>query len=152
MLLQNLAPNYDNCFYDQFICLTLEQLTKVNFSKHILGGMNGNGKNFLGFGVSKGIRSGSAADALELMAVLTRDHRDIDGNFEELDMSVLLNYNQFCKDTLEQYLASKDAEELSKTVAALREEKEGQAKVVDDRPYLVGGIGTVLPHGTLAGW
>lgn len=130
----NLAPNYDSIFYDQFICFTLEQLTKVNFSKHILGGMNMNSRNFLGFGGAKDIRSGSAADALELMAVLTRDHRDIDGNFEEVDVSELLNYNQYCKDVLEQYLTSRDAEELSKTVAALREEREGQARVIDNRP------------------
>ena len=70
---------------------------------------------------------------MELLAVLTRDHRDLDGNYESLDIDALLHHNQYCKDTLEHYLTRKDAEELARTVAALREQKEGEQARTDNR-------------------
>ena len=56
---------YDNIFYDQFICLPIEELRKIHFAKHVLG--HGDA------------RGGNADDALELLSVVMRDHRDLDG-------------------------------------------------------------------------
>jgi len=71
---------YDNIFYDQFICLSLEELQKMNFHKHILLKDS-----------SDSNRGGSRETALKLLSVLMRDHRDEDGNYDSINEDAKTN-------------------------------------------------------------
>jgi len=114
---------YDNIFYDQFICLSVEDLQKINFQKHILL------KD-----TSDSNRGGSRETALELLSVLMRDHRDEDGNYDSINEDVLIDNNQQCKDKLTAYLGRTNAEELTKNVSALRDKQQKLAARSDTRP------------------
>ena len=120
---QKLEAEGNNIFYDQFTNLPLEQLQKINFSKHIL--LLHDGSN---------IRSGNEECALELLSVLVRDHRDQDGAYDPVDEDFLLDHNQECKSKFTAYLLRTNAEELTKTVSAMREKKEKLAARTDQRP------------------
>ena len=48
----------------------------------------------------KKVRSGNANLALELLSVLMRDHRDLDGNFDPCDIDYLLHNDDNCKNML----------------------------------------------------
>ena len=114
---------YDNIFYDQFICLSMEELQKINFQKHILLKDNADSN-----------RGGSQNEALELLSVLMRDHRDEEGNYDSINEDVLIDNNQQCKDKLTEYLGRTNAEELTKNVSALRDEQLKLAARSDNRP------------------
>ena len=111
---------YDNIFYDQFICLSIEELRKINFAKHILG-----------YGDARG---GNADDALELLSVVMRDHRDLDGEYEVVEAHELIGYDESCNDKLQAYLTRTNAEELTKTIAELREKQLDLKARSDTRP------------------
>jgi hypothetical protein len=113
---------YDNIFYDQYISMPVSELCKINFTKHILLPSTSNS------------RSGSQEYALELLSVLLRDHRDLDGNFDSVDADDFLDNNQHCKDLLTAYLSRTNAEELTKNVSALRQKQMQLAANTDNRP------------------
>ena len=113
---------YDNIFYDQYICMPISELQKVNFAKHILLPDQNNS------------RGGSQEHALELLSVLMRDHRDLDGNFDSIDIDELIDNNPQCKDKFTAYLSRTNAEELTKNVSELRQKQMKLAARTDNRP------------------
>ena len=84
-----------NVFYERFVQLPVSELVKVNFAKHIsIGGGGSKSKSALkaqkAMVIAGQTRSGSSADALLLLSVLMRDHRNIDGESEPIDLHELL--------------------------------------------------------------
>jgi len=120
-----------NMFFEIFVSLTVEDLSKINFIKHILGEQNGGG------GLFGDARSGSADDALEILAVLMREHRTVDGDQPDpIDITLLLGDNKTCRDRLNQYMQKSNSEVVTK---AMQQFKAAQTKAIatrwdDDRP------------------
>lgn len=113
--------NLYNMFFEIFVSLTLEELSRINFIKHILGEEKSGGM----FGNSRG---GSANDALEILAILMREHRNPDGDQPEpIDITLLLGDNKTCRDRLNQYMQKSNSEVVTK---AMQQFKAAQTKAI----------------------
>ena len=118
------GPDPDNLYnmlFEIFVTMTVEELSKINFVKHILGEQSGSGL----FGDS---RAGSAEDALEILSLLMREHRTPDGDHPDpIDPTLLLGDNKACRDRLNQYMQKSNSEVVTK---AMQQFKAAQTKAI----------------------
>jgi len=121
--------NMFNMFFEIFVSLTTEELSKINFIKHILGEERG--------GIFGDSRSGNTEDALEILALLVREHRNPDGDQPEpIDITLFLGDNKPCRDRLNQYMQKSNSDVVIKV---MQQFKVAQTKAIaskwdDDRP------------------
>jgi hypothetical protein len=90
----------DNIFYDRYIRLPVAELVKSNFVKHLEGDSR-----------HKSSRDGSIDDAYALLAIINKDHRDLDGENEPIDIAEdLLDGDDDCSDQFSEWLQKTSAE------------------------------------------
>lgn len=99
----------DSIYYDRFMRLPIDELLKINFSKHILRSAD----NKLAITIPGHSRSGSAEDAFELLAMLLADHRNLEDDPEPIDIGILLNGSKACQDRFEEWLQKSNVEHAS---------------------------------------
>lgn len=107
----------DNIFYERFVHLSVDELAKVNFPKHIL--RNSDGK-LGGISIPGQSRSGSSEDAFDLLSTLLADHRNTEDEPEPVDIGLLLNGSKVCQDRFEEWLQKSNVEHINQTLAALK--------------------------------
>ena len=95
-----------NIYLERFVHLPLNELLKLNFTKHIL---NNTKSNNLLIGQT---RSGSDEDAFKLLEILFVDHRNIEGDDDPLDPMQLLCDNKECFDIFERWMQKRTTEEV----------------------------------------
>lgn len=93
----------DSIYSDRFIRLSQEELNKINFPKHISSTENR-------FNIPGQSRSGSSLDAFELLCVLINEHRNVEDEFEPVDLNFLLRGNKQCQDRFEEWLQKSNVE------------------------------------------
>ncbi len=98
-------------FLDRFVSLPREELSKINFIKHIMPNAD-EGKLSLGLSNS---RTGSAEDAMEILSVVLTYHRDADGMDDPIDISYFLGDNKACRDKFSSWLQKTANEEVSRS-------------------------------------
>ena len=118
-----------NMFFEIFVTIPMQELSRINFVKHILGEAD---RGSL-FGSN---RSGGANDALEILSILVRDHRTPEGDPDPIDVTQLLGDNKICRDRLNQYMQKTNSEVVTR---AMQQFKVAQTKAVaatwdDTRP------------------
>eukprot|EP00981_Chlorochromonas_danica_P006020 scaffold1244_cov162-Ochromonas_danica.AAC.56 len=117
----------DSIYYDRFMRLPMDELLKINFSKHILRSTD----NKLAITIPGHSRSGSAEDAFELLAMLLADHRNLEDDPEPIDIGILLNGSKACQDRFEEWLQKSN---INQTLAALKSASPASAISVLKRP------------------
>jgi hypothetical protein len=101
----------ENVFYERFIQLSMDELVKINFPKHILndtGGVNHNKSKI----IPGNSRLGSGDDAMALLSILIRDHRNLEGENDPIDVNYLLRENPLCKEKLQFWLQRSASEQV----------------------------------------
>jgi len=121
----------DSTFYKCFVCLTVQDLSKANFIKHLSSEEE---KKSMFSGTA---RSGNEKDSLELLSILMRDHRTPEyDEYDPLEISMLLGDSKLCKDKLTQYMQKNTAEQVAKAMTQHKQTvmAKATAKKVDNRP------------------
>lgn len=95
-----------NVFYDRFVQLPLEDVIQVHFAKHIVSYSKS-------IAVPGQTRNGSSEDALELLAILYNDHRNMEGELEAMDLDLLTSGSKKCKDKLHHFIQKSNADHVS---------------------------------------
>ncbi len=109
-----LVHDPDEVYITQFVRLSAEELVKINFSKHILGAHD-DGNMKVSFNIS-GTRSGSSEDAFVLLHILANDHRNLEDEFDPIDLDYLLQGNRACRDRFSAWLNKSNFEIVRSTV------------------------------------
>lgn len=83
--MESYSDEEENIFFERFVQLPVTELAKINFQKHVLN--QSEGGSLLSRGQS---RSGSADDAMELLAVLMANHRTVNGEDDPIEVEEIL--------------------------------------------------------------
>jgi len=96
----------DNIFYERFVHLSVDDLNKISFAKHILRGSDGK----LSLSIPGQSRGGSSEDAFELLSILLLDHRNVEDEVEPIDVGFLLDGSKVAQDHFEEWLQKSNLE------------------------------------------
>jgi hypothetical protein len=130
----------ENIFYERFAQTSIQDLLKINFTKHILNENNDANNDIFSF-FTTNTRIGSSEDAMELLSIIMRDHRTIDGESEIVDVNVLLNHKIQCREMFTQWIQKHFAEDFTKAAEQITHKTEkSKNAAMEYRPMAWGEI------------
>lgn len=107
-----------NIYLERFLQLSIEDLMKIKFSKHILSFKEDTGNKFLN-PMSNESRNGGNEDALEILAILSTEHRASEEKIPPI-VHILTDGNKKCAEKLEEWKSKSHAEYVNRTLEQFR--------------------------------
>lgn len=96
-----LVHQTDDIYLNNFVRLSTEHLSKINFPKHIL---NNNESSKLVLNIGRQTKRNRAEEAFELLLILYQDHRNAEDEQDPIDLNFLLQSDQVCIDRFHSWL------------------------------------------------
>lgn len=101
---------YGNVFYLHFISLPEEDLLKINFTKHIAPDKKSVLTGITGAAVTQYSRAIHKKAALELLSLISRNHINVEGEPDPIDVNILIRNNSRCKEKFRKWKSKNQSE------------------------------------------